>query len=105
MKVKVSHPLEPNCYALTVMHMDRHTYNVPPDGTELDIFADNGQSWKFRLAGLPPITHPDPTNDSINAPVGGQVFQVSALQLLVPWMVLSAVLAGAVTVAALRRRR
>lgn len=100
MKVKVSHPLEPKCLAYTVMHTDRHTYNVPPDGAELDIFADNGQSWKFKLAGLPPITDPDPTN----APVGGQVFQVSALQLLVPWTVLSAVLAGAVIVTVLRKR-
>ena len=101
MKVTVSHPLEPNCYGLTVMHTDRHTYNVPPDGTELDIFADNGQSWKFKLEHLPPITQPDSTD----APVGGQVFRVSALQLLGPWMVLSAVLAGAVTVPVLRKRR
>jgi hypothetical protein len=53
--VKVSHPVYPDCDVLGVMHTDRHIYSVPAGTSELDIFADNLQSWKFELKDLPPI--------------------------------------------------
>lgn len=101
--VKVSHPAPTKCLVYWVMHTDRHTYTLLPKTLELDIYADNGQSWQIKLQNLPPITDPD-TPNAPNAPVGGQVQQVNAFRLVAPWLVLSGIFALAIVVIALRSR-